>query len=469
MLSALVLSFALTGCEPPAGLDPGEPADDDDDNPDPTGFDLDAIESGIHETGVRYLLGGGAEPIDPRTDDPPAYDVPYDTQFRTRMRRINDGAYGNHIYSQLQAFSTDNEYVLMLEGADPDTVSLVVKSFPDLAPVMIAGAWQVAKWHPTEFHTVVHFDGEAARVELQFTDVESQVTETVFSFPDEYTTILSNQTFDEISRDGRWFGGMALTNGGADARIFSFDMQEMAIGAELSIAELYDGPCAANSLGLDPDWVGVSPLGNYLVVQWSTPEIGRCNGMETFDVVTGAFVGRVNYEHPHGDLQVLADGVTEVFVSLELFAPGPDDSYVGGEPGGTEAELDSPAFAYRVLPGDPDGEAEPNYLILTDWILEHLSCRGPFGWCLVSAAGNPVNGGWDPLEEELFLLKLDGSGVVRLGHHRSDPFLQPTDDDFYWAQPRASFSSDGRYVIFDTNWGVAPATSAFVIDLSVVP
>ncbi len=118
-----------------------------------------------------------------------------------------------------------------------------------------------------------------------------------------------------------------------------------------------------------------------------------------------------------------------------------------------------------MLPGDPVGTAEPNYLVLTDWIFEHISCRGPYGWCLVTAANGPANGVWDPLEEELFLLKLDGSGVVRLGHHRSDPTIQPTDDDYYWAQPRASFSASGRYVIFDTNWGVAPDTHAYVIDL----
>lgn len=472
----LLLVLTASGCVPPDGPDPEEMGSDDDDStadiPNPTDFDLAEIESGIHETAVRYLVGGRAESITRRTDEPPGFDVPYDTQFATRMRRINEGAYGNHIYSQLQAFSTDNEYVLMTEGADPDSVGMVVKRLSDLEPVMTSpgiGAWQVAKWHPSDFHKIVHFDGEAAGVVLQITDVDAQSTESVFTFPDEYTEVMTNQTFDEISRDGRWFGGMALTDGGSDARIFAFDLESLSLEVEMSIADLYDGPCAGSALELDPDWVGVSPLGRYLVVQWASPDPGRCNGMETFDLETGEFVGRVTYEHPHGDLQVLADGVTEVFVSLDLFAPGPDESYVGGEPGGTAAELDSPAFAYRVLPGDPLDEAEPNFLILTDWILEHLSCRGPFGWCLVTAADNSANGAWDPLEEELFLLKLDGSGVVRLGHHRSDPFLQPTDDDFYWAQPRASFSSDGRYVIFDTNWGVDPATSAFVIDLAVVP
>ena len=284
-----------------------------------------------------------------------------------------------------------------------------------------------------------------------------------WAFPTEYSAVLANQSSDELSRDGRWLAGMGLVDGN-DARIFTFDLDAGQLGTELSIAELYDGPCSAGE-GYDPDWVGVSPLGNWLVVQWVTGDPGRCNGLETFDIATGEFVGRVTLESPHADLTVLDDGETEVFVTAELLAPGAGEGYVDGTAGGTALEDSYPSFAYRVLPGDPVGTAEPNHLVLTDWIFEHISCRGPYGWCLVTAANSPGNGVWDPLEEELFLLKLDGSGVVRLGHPRPDPTIQPTDDDYYWAQPRASFSASGRYVIFDTNWGVAPDTHAYVIDL----
>ena len=35
-----------------------------------------------------------------------------------------------------------------------------------------------------------------------------------------------------------------------------------------------EDPCSAGE-GYDPDWVGVSPLGNWLVVQWVTGDPGR--------------------------------------------------------------------------------------------------------------------------------------------------------------------------------------------------
>jgi hypothetical protein len=57
-------------------------------------------------------------------------------------------------------------------------------------------------------------------------------------------------------------------------------------------------------------------------------------------------------------------------------------------------------------------------------------------------------------------VRLDGSGLVRLGHHRSS-------ENDYWTQPRASLSGDGRYVIFDSDWDQpAGQRAAFVIDLA---
>lgn len=492
-LMALVASMG--GC--PGGLTPRDPGDlddtidevddntdtdegdtdqvdDTDDAPIPefTDFILDDITSGVFVPGPRYVTGQGVPAVSMRNDAAPGFGEVYDTQFNTRIRRLNEGRIGNHVYSQLQAFSADNSYVLMMEGANPNNVRMVVKRLQDMEIVLAepdVGAWQVVKWHPTEPTKLVHFNGYSQNnMRLQITDVVTGATDNVFSFPSAYRDVMSNQTFDEISRDGEWFGGMGLT-GGNDARIYSFNLENMEIGAELSINDLYAGPCSNSSWNVDPDWVGVSPLGNYLVVQWAGAQLGRCNGMETFDIATGEYLGRVTLEHPHGDLQVLDDGVTEVFVSVELSGPGPNKSYADGTPGGTAAELDSPAFSYRTLPGTPNGQSAPQHLYLTDWILDHISCRGPAGWCLVTAANNPLNGSWDPLEEELFLMKLDGSGIVRIGHHRSNPDLQPSNDEYYWAQPRASFSGDGRYVIFDTNWSTAPDTNAMIIDLAETP
>src|SRR3989338_821263 len=100
-------------------------------------------------------------------------------------------------------------------------------------------------------------------------------------------------------------------------------------------------------------------------------------------------------------------------------------------------------------------------LILPDWIGDHISCQNqqPAGYCLITTSPG-LNGQHDPLERELFLLSVDGR-VRRLAHHRSS-------QDSYWAQPRASISRDGRYVIFASDWGRNPGQDSvdpYIIDL----
>src|SRR5262249_54435270 len=57
-----------------------------------------------------------------------------------------------------------------------------------------------------------------------------------------------------------------------------------------------------------------------------------------------------------------------------------------------------------------------------------------------------------PFENEIYLVYMDGSSCVRLGHTRSDS-SGSTSDLRYFAQPRASVDRDGRFVIYASNLG----------------
>ncbi len=359
-----------------------------------------------------------------------------DPVFGTTLRRVSNtsvsGGFETHIYSQLQAFSADNTY-LLLDGS----ASFVVRRVSDLS--LVAGLdtseWNVPRWHPTRPHTLIHFDSNADTViRLQFTDVDTLVTTTVFTFPAQYERIRVNQSFDEVSEDGRWLAGMVTRNDGA-SMIFTLDLQNLTLGALLPVPDLYAGPCESDPQWpeAEPDWIGVSPLGNYLVVQWARDGITRCSGLETFDLQTGDFVGRVYDGHQHGDLGVDSDGVTELFMTFEMYHPS------GNE-----------ALGVRQLPGASTVSA-PTYVQTLDWIGDHISCRGPHGVCLVTTYDNET-GGWSALEGELFLQYTDGS-VLRLVHHRSSGCG-------YWVQPRASMSRDGRYVVFASDWGQETGTDS---------
>ena len=361
-----------------------------------------------------------------------------DPVFGSSLRRLTDSGsngFATHIYSQLQAFSADNQYLLLIEDE-----WYTVRRRDNLAVLLDASntaSWNAPRWHPTQADTLIHFDDNAdTTLRVQFSNVNSGQTTTVFTFPTPYERIRSNQSFDEISRDGRYLAGMAsLSNG--DQRLFALNLESGTLGAQINLsADLYGGPCAPDPTWgeVEPDWVGVSPLGNYLMVQWTRDGTDRCSGLESFDITTGAFIGRVYDGHQHGDLGIMADGTTEFFMTFELYHPSGLLS-----------------LGYRTLPGNATVQ-DPVYLRTLDWLGDHISCQGPAGVCLITTIADGSNG-WSALEGELFLQYLDGS-VERLAHHRSSGCG-------YWVQPRGSLSRDGRYVIFATDWGSGNCNSPF--------
>ena len=153
---------------------------------------------------------------------------------------------------------------------------------------------------------------------------------------------------------------------------------------------------------------------------------GVASGGETFDLTTGAFVGRVYDGHQHGDLGVHPGG-GEFFMTFELSSP---------------MDPNQPAVGYRDLPGTATVSA-PVYLTSLACGGGHISCQGPAGVCLVSYGSWPGDG-WTPFETEEFLQYTDGS-VLRLAHHRSS-------ECGYWVQPRGSLSRDGSMAIFASDW-----------------
>ncbi|HEV8718120.1 MAG TPA: hypothetical protein VGX03_35550, partial [Candidatus Binatia bacterium] len=205
-------------------------------------------------------------------------------------------------------------------------------------------------------------------------------------------------------------------------------------------------------------WLAPSPLSRFLVIQWVGGGTQRCNGLETYDLQTGAFVGRMVPDHPHGDLGTTAEG-QEFFLTSSNH---PDDPNLTG-------------LAYYLLPGTAT-QAEPHYVQLLDWkaLTSHISCQGPPGVCLISATSWPqatcCRSGWQPFQQEIYLQYLSGGTqpnygpVVRLAHHRSS-------EEGYWAQPHATLSQDGHYVLFGSDWGIDAGqehVDPYLIELSAL-
>ena len=100
--------------------------------------------------------------------------------------------------------------------------------------------------------------------------------------------------------------------------------------------------------------------------------------------------------------------------------------------------------AYSWLPGPATGRADINRLLpLASGLPDHISCQGPDGACLMTTG--PSNTGATPFEAEIGIVHLDGT-FVRLTQHHST-------ECGYFSQPRATWSRDGRFAIFASDWG----------------
>lgn len=375
----------------------------------------------------------------PPLSRPPA-GTPYtEPVFGTHMRRVSDlsekGGLEVPTYSQLQAFNADSTLMLLTSSE-----GYRIRRVSDLSEVQVFQGFnrQVPRWHPMQPNILVHFDEDwDTDVTLQETDVITNQTTDLYTFPD-YVAIDSNRSFDELSRDGRWLAGYAVRRDNR-REIFTFDLVSRRVGLRLPLDQLCT-PDPEWGL-LEPDWLAPSPLGRYLVIQWVNDGTQRCNGLETYDLQTGAFVGRIVPNHPHGDLGITAD-------DQEFFLTGsnhPDDPNMTG-------------LAYYLLPGTAT-QAEPHYVQLLDWkaLMVHTSCQGPPEVCLISATSWPeatcCRSGWQPFQQEIFLQYISGGDrpnygpVVRLAHHRSS-------EEGYWALPKATLSRDGHYALFGSDWEV---------------
>lgn len=358
----------------------------------------------------------------------PAINTPFvDAAFNnTSIKRItnymNSGQWGAHVYSQLQAFSPDNSHVIVIENGFYIVKNrITLTTVLELETVDVAGNLDVnaPRWHPILANTIVAYDSNAdTTLRIVTIDVLTGSATVVFTFPPLYERIRSNQSFDELSHDGRWMAGMASTSDG-DQMIFSVDLENNVLGAQLRLSDLFTLNGNAN---FEPDWVGVSPLGHFLTIQWIPANPNqRLNGMEIFNLETGNFVQQLNSLHDHGDFGLDNSG-NEVFISTILSSP--EDNNL-------------PAI---VSYGLPLRSNDPQLILTVPWeTVWHISCQGPKGKCVISSGATGIN-----FNNEIFELYFDGT-VRRLTHHRSSGCG-------YWVQPRASVSKDGKYIVFDSDF-----------------
>jgi hypothetical protein len=190
----------------------------------------------------------------------------------------------------------------------------------------------------------------------------------------------------------------------------------------------------------DFDWVSISPLGNYVVVDYATSDTGRYNGIEVYDRQLN-FKWQKPLGAGHSDLGIDGSG-NEVLVI----------DYYDGDVNKTFVKQ------FRLSDGK-----ETTLLEVSPHFDMHISCRNESlrGWCFISTFDfvsrlTDDSASWLPFEDEVFALKMDGSGdVMRLAHHHSrrySPTTPDMDSSVYYAEPHATVSRKADRVLFGSNW-----------------
>ncbi len=368
-----------------------------------------------------------------------------DVNFGTEVRRLTD-ARGSGIasivpqYSKREAWNSDQSRLLLFTGGG--TARLYDGSTYTFLKTLDAVGGEDVFWHPTN-PSVIYYSADNV----------------LYSYNVETETITPVHTFDGYTwANTRGEGNMSL-----DGRYYAFVGQTYDTDTHFKDIVVYDlvldsivSKMALPTVLSDFDWASISPLGNYVVVDYATADTGRYQGIEVYDRNLN-FIWQKGLGAGHSDLAVDANG-NEVLVMAYY-----------------DADLNSGFVKkFRLADGGTTSllELSPDFDL-------HISCRNESRreWCFIStfdAEGRLTDDSlsWLPFEDEIFALKMDGSGdVQRIAHHHSKRFSPSTpdrDNSNYWAEPHATVSRDGTRMIFGSNWreDIASDSSvdAYVVD-----
>lgn len=427
---------------PPPAPDASQPdASQPDAGPTPPGPDGGTV-GGVFEPSFRGPGVPGAR-LTQSAAALPAVGAWYtDVEHQTRVQRLP----GYHMYSQLQAFSTDESMLLLQVGNSFQVVDRV--SLKTVAAV----TGSTPRWRRST-NKVVYLTEDPAQV-VEF-DPRTGRTTPLMSLDARY--VYREASWEDTSEDGKILVAYVHDGNGARARFVVADLEQRRVTATKELSAL---GCTGSI-----NWISPGVTGKSIIVQWNGDGYARCRGVEKWSAAL-EYQQHVIAQHPHSD-HCAMDG-REYLGSYAQSAPWG----MNGNPAMAAFFLDRPIPTlnqYGVPNWTADGTtvaaaggpANTVALRVTGWnAYNHFSCKGPSGWLLIAAGYSPVGQQSEPYRGEIWLLRSSAGGTVatvnRLAWHRSN-------GSDYAAQPKATLSPSGRFALFASDWfGTIPATSFLV-------
>ena len=352
-----------------------------------------------------------------------------DPKFGTALTRLSNArelGYAGIVpqYSKRQAWNVDESLMLLFTG-DGRTLLYDGETYQFIKEIDGVGGGDVF-WHPTNPEIIIYAQDNA----LYSYNVKTETTTQIRSFAG--YTFTNTRGEGNLSRDGRYY---AFVGQVYDTETHFRDIVVYDIVADSIISKLALPPTLT-----DFDWVSISPLGNYVVVDYATENTGRFEGVEVYDKKLN-FIWQKPLGAGHSDIGIDEDG-NEILVFH--FYDSESNCYI--------------IKKFRLSDG------KETSLLELSWQFDlHISCQNEArsGWCFISTFDDESrltddSLSWLPFEDEIFALKLDGSGEVqRIAHHHSRRFSPTTPDrdhSVYWAEPHATVSRKGGRILFGSNW-----------------
>lgn len=381
---------------------------------------------------AQSTVSGIALPADYDTFQPPVVGGAYaDSSFGSTVQRISnslgtfDADGGGNLkwitgeYSTMTPFNSDNSRILLLHQSYfglYDGAGFYLRDLP-----LEINSSSEPRWSRKNNHTIYYLRGNL----LKSYDTDSGAISLVRAFS-EYSAV-SGMGESDISLDGDHF---VLT--GDRRQVFVY-----RISTNTKSPALDTGGRGFDSLYITPN--------NNVTITWNQSGTVRYTGIELFDA-SMTFQRQLARAGGHMDVALDTDG-NEVLVWANAGDPQPI--------------CNNAIVKIRISDG------QQTCLASFDWSLAvHVSAPDNSGFAYVEtyAPANPTpSSGWVPYVNELLQIRLDGSQVVRLAHHRSRPFQSNT---YNW-QPRLSTSRDGSRVVFNSNFSLQ-AISGYPADYSDV-
>lgn len=368
-------------------------------------------------------------------------------------------------YSKLNPFNADETRILVYRRGGSWHLFDIAGKYLKQLPIKNSQTDPQPRWHPLLADRALWFDAN----KIMSCDVVSGEIKMEAVFP-EYTFI-TNYDEGNYSRNGysvllagrHWPQGIhkivrdSNIPGYAANDLNMFGDWRQGFG-EMFVYSLVTGKVTSPKVeitGVLVDWLSISPTGTYALFAMAEGHgSGQWQGLDVY-LSEGLQYKPIPY-YPytdHGDMGFAADG-NEVYITDNA-----DDTW-----------SDKLRHIQRF------DLASGNWvdLIGAHWGLSRLisaRCYDKKGWAIISTYANPAlnaDTSLVPFRDEIFALKLDGSGEVRrIIQHRSQRF---SSGDYtynnYWDQPNAAVSRSGRYILFTSNWReIGKPEDVYLIDL----